>query len=149
MAINDADGLNVLSAATGRKIKALRQRQGLSQASLAARHVLESARMGLPIRVTRIMVAATEAGDRHIKLDELPGYCAALGVGLEQLMGDAAPPDMFPQRSPAVMDYATLADPDRLTAFLLSRLEPMIRERVEAMTRESLRRSLEGVLGDA
>lgn len=64
------DDARVVSVQIGRNIRILRNERGYSQEQLALKHRTASRRMGLPIKVTRIVVAATEQGDRHIKADE-------------------------------------------------------------------------------
>ena len=151
MVEEDAPETNALSESIGERIKVLRRRRGLSQENLAMRHRVQSSKMGLGIKMTRIMVASTEAGDRHIKADELPAFCAALEVPLEELLGGASPTArraMFPKAGEA-LDYATLADPERLTHFLLQQLQPSISRMVEQIAVSTVERQAPDIVRQA
>lgn len=151
------DSARAVSMQIGRNIRTLRMERGLSQEALAVKHRIASRRLNMSIKVTRIVVAATEQGDRHVKADELPGYCKVLGVPLERLMEEAVGREAMYPVGDSPMTYATLADPDRLTEFLLQRMEPRIMQMVETLTIHQVnrdapaivRRALKEVLGDA
>lgn len=72
-------GLGVVVA---RAIVAERKRRGLSQRELADR-----------LGWSRQTVTTIEAGDRSVKVEELPAVCRALGVTLGELARDASEGD--------------------------------------------------------
>jgi transcriptional regulator with XRE-family HTH domain len=129
-----------MSQHVGQAIRLHRLLNHMSQEDLAEA-TARARKAGVGVTIPRHALAAIEAGERRVNVDELPSLCHAFGVGVEELLRGPTKSKivtdgvkaMFPAagKGGAAMTYAELASQDYIagavTAILDRELEARVR----------------------